>query len=236
MKRQITLFAIMGLLACGSSVTNANLLSNGNLDATSVSSQVLPTPTGWIAVANRSSTGSYNDGMSSEGFANVLDPGGFGLFFKPFAGAVTNKITASLYQDNPGIPGLSYTLTGWAGAEANYIGLSDATVKSEFHLQFLDAASTVIGNTTLDLVAAGLGTGAPTPPAGGFAYHPFSLSATAPAGTVSVRALATMIDAYNNPLGGGQAFVVDAFNLVPEPSVIALAGLGTLALIFRRRK
>jgi hypothetical protein len=174
--------------------------------------------------------------MSSEGFANVLAPGGLGLFFKPFQGATTNKITASLYQDNPATPGTLYTLTGWAGAGTSYIGLTDATVKSEFHLQFLDGASVVIGNTTLDLVAAGLGTGAPTPPAGGFGYHPFTLSATAPAGTVSVRALATMIDAYNNPLGGDQAFVVDAFSLVPEPSIITLAGLGTLALIFRRRK
>src|SRR5262249_24587882 len=135
------------------------------------------------------------------------------------------------------IPGLSYTLTGWAGAEANYIGLSDPTVKSEFHLQFLNGAAVVIGNTTLDLVAAGLGTGAPTPPAGGFSYHPFSLSGIAPPGTVSVRALATMIDAYNNPLGGGQAFVVDYFTLVPEPSVISLAVLGMAGvLVFRRRR
>jgi len=236
MKHHTTLFAIMSLVACGSGVVKADLLSNGNLDTASVSGQVLPTPTGWTASANRTATGAFNDGMSSEGFANVLDPGGLGLFFKPFQGALTNKITATLYQDNPGIPGLSYTLTGWAGAEANYIGLSDPTVKSEFHLQFLNGASVVIGNSTLDLVAAGLGTGAATPPASGFSYHPFSISAIAPAGTVSVRALATMVDAYGNPAGGGQAFVVDAFSLVPEPSVIALAGLGTLALIFRRRK
>ena len=236
MKHHTTLFAIMSLFACGSGVVKADLLSNGNLDTASISGQVLPTPTGWIATANRTATGPFNDGMSSEGFANVLAPGGLGLFFKPFQGATTNKITASLYQDNPATPGTLYTLTGWAGAGTSYIGLSDPTVKSEFHLQFLNGASVVIGNTTLDLVAAGLGTGAPTPPATGFGYHPFSLSATAPAGTVSVRALATMIDAYNNPLGGDQAFVVDAFSLVPEPSIITLAGLGTLALIFRRRK
>jgi hypothetical protein len=39
-----------------------------------------------------------------------------------------------------------------------------------------------------------------------------------------------MIDAYANPLGGGQAFVVDDFRLegVPEPGALALAGLALL--------
>jgi hypothetical protein len=237
MKRQLTLFVILGLLASGS-LAKADLLSNGNLDAASVSGQVLPTPTGWIASANRTSTGAFNDGMSSEGFANVLAPGGNGLFFKPFQGeATTNRITASLYQDNPGTPGLSYTLTGWAGAGTSYIGLTDATVKSQFQLTFLNGVNTVVGGVILDLVAAGLGTGAPTPPATGFGYHPFSLSAIAPVGTVTVRAEAIMIDAYNNPAGGDQAFVVDAFTLVPEPSIISLAMLGlTGVLAFRRRR
>src|SRR5438876_2363498 len=116
MKKQLISFAIMGLLACGSRVAKADLLSNGNLDLAAVSSQVLPTPVGWVAVANKTISGPFNDGMSSEGFANVLAPGGLGLFFKPFQGNAStgDKITASLYQDNPGTPGLSYTLTGWA--------------------------------------------------------------------------------------------------------------------------
>jgi len=237
MKRQLTLCVILGLLASGS-LAKADLLSNGNLDLTSVSGQVLATPTGWTAGANRTSTGPFNDGMSSEGFANVLDPGGNGLFFKPFQGeATTNRITASLYQDNPGTPGLNYTLTGWAGAGTSYIGLTDPTVKSQFQLDFLNPANAVIGGTTLDLVGAGLGTGAPTPPATGFGYHPFTLSAFAPVGTVTVRVEAIMIDAYNNPAGGDQAFVVDAFTLVPEPSVISLAMLGlTGVLAFRHRR
>jgi len=239
MKRQLNLFVMMGLVACGSSVAKADLLSNGNLDLASVSSQTLPTPTGWIAVANRpfGLPQPYNDGMSSEGFANILAPNGLGLFFKPFQGAVTNKITASLYQDNPGTPGLNYTLTGWAGAGAGYIGLTDPTVRSEFHLEFFNSASVLLSDTTLDLVVNGqhvLGT-----PNGGnpFGYFNYTLSATAPAGTATVRALATMVNAYGNPLGGDQAFVVDAFTLVPEPSIISLAGLSMAGLlIFRRRR
>lgn len=235
MKRQLALFAIIGLVACGS-VARADFLSNGNLDATSVSTQVGATPSGWIASANKTISGPFNDGMSSENFANVLAPGGFGVFFKPFQGTTTDRITAGLYQDNPATPGLTYTLTGWAGAEPNYIGLTDPTVRSEFHIQFLNAANTVIGDSTLNLVVNGqhvLGAANGNP----FGYFDYTLSATAPAGTTSVRALATMVNAYGNPLGGGQAFVIDAFTLVPEPSVISFAvlGLGSL-LAFRRRK
>lgn len=236
MKRQLALFATIGLATLGTSIANAALF-NGTLDATSVSSQVLATPTGWTAVANRAVSGPFTDGMSSETFANMFDPGGSGLFFKAFQGTTTDPITASLYQDNPATPGLTYTLSGWAGAGAGYIGLTDPTVGSQFHLQFLNSANNVIGDTTLNLVVNGqhvLGSPNGSNP---FGYFDYTLSATAPVGTASVRALATMVNAYNNPLGGDQAFVVDAFTLtVPEPSAISLAALGLGALLFRRRK
>ena len=45
-----------------------------------------------------------------------------------------------------------------------------------------------------------------------------------------------MINAYNNPLGGDQAFVVDSFTLVPEPSAIGLAVLSVSLLAYRRRR
>src|SRR6266481_9152482 len=145
MKRQLAFLLTMCLVALGTGMAKADILFNGNLEARAISSQVLATPAGWIAAASRAVTGPFNDGMSSEGFANVLAPGGNGLFFKPFQGATTNKITASLYQDNPATPGVMYTLTGWAGAGVNYIGLTDPTVKSEFHLQFLNSVNAVIG-------------------------------------------------------------------------------------------
>jgi archaellum component FlaF (FlaF/FlaG flagellin family) len=237
MKRQLAKLVILGLVALGTGTAKADLLFNGSLDSTNVSSQTLATPLGWVAAANKAVSGPFSDGLSSETFANVFAPGGFGVFFKPFQGITTDKITASLYQDNPATPGQTYTLTGWAGAGANYIGLTDPTVGSEFHLQFLDSTSTVIGDAKLNLMVNGqhvLGT-----PNGGnaFGYFNYTLSATAPAGTVSVRALAEMINAYNNPLGGDQAFVVDAFTLVPEPSVISFGILGLAGLLgFRSRK
>jgi hypothetical protein len=233
MKRQATLLLLTSFLASAAILANA-ALSNGNLDNIAVGPQTLATPVGW-GINSFEPTGPFSDGASSETFANVLDPGGYGLFFKPFQGATTNKITVDLYQNNPGSAGVNYTLTGWAGAGANYIGLTDSTVGSLFYISFLGSSSNVLGGATLNLMTSGLGSGAPTSPATGFGYHPFSLSAVAPAGTVTVQVGAEMINAYNNPLGGDQAFVVDAFTLVPEPSVLALGALG-LGMVIRRRR
>lgn len=227
----------LALSALVAPVQAQNLLTNGNLDATSVSSQVLATPTGWDVSASRDITGAFNDGASSEGFANVLDPGGQGLFFKPFQGnAVDGNISVRLSQTVAGSPGLPYTLTGWAGAGASYIGLTDPNVQSLFTIDFLDSGNNVISSSTLDLKAAGLGVGPAQPPATGFAYKQFTVSALAPLGTASVRASASMLGAYGNPAGGDQAFVVDAFTLVvPEPASLGLAGIAGLALLARRR-
>jgi len=217
-----------------------NLLTNGDLDVTSVTTQAGATPTGWNATASRTVSGSFNDGMSSENFANVLQPGGFGLFFKPFQGdttGVNGKVSATLSQTVAGSPGLPYTLRGWAGAEANYVGLTDATVGSTFHIDFLNAALTPIGTgATLDLRTAGLGQGAPTSPATGFGYHPYTLTATSPAGTAFVTVSANETNAYGNPAGGGQAYVVDSFSLtVPEPASLGACSLLGLAALRRRR-
>src|SRR5215470_3279125 len=95
MKRQLARLVILGIVTCGTSVTHADFLSNGNLDSVAVSGQVLPTPVGWIASANKTISGPFNDGLSSENFANMFAAGGYGVFFKPFQGSTSDRINAS---------------------------------------------------------------------------------------------------------------------------------------------
>lgn len=225
--------AVGVLFAMGAVAQAQNLLTNGTLDATSVTTMANPSPTSWDAFSSRNFV-PFNDGLSSEPWCNVADPGGFGTFFKPFQGnpATVGKIFASLSQSVPGAPGLPYTMTGFAGAEANYIGLSDPTVQSQFKLEFLAANNAVISGVTLDLVPAGLG----VPNGQPFQYKQFSLNGVSPANTAFVRVSAIMGDAYGNPLGGGQAYVVDNFSLtVPEPTSLAFLGLAGVMCVRRRK-
>jgi hypothetical protein len=247
---------VVGLLACGSSVAKAQILiggsiNNGNLDRTYAQEIVpgffLPKPIIWINEGFRTISGPYEDEMSSEPWAgpaptpvttdgnlNPPHPEGHGgpdggVFFKPFTGNPTvGAATGHLYQDNPATPGLIYLLTGWAGAEANAL-MGDAV----FALEFLDAGNSVLaGSAQLSLWPT-----LTSPNGEPFNYKQYSLIATAPAGTVNVRARVSMIDAMANPLGGGQAFVVDDFELsvIPEPTTLALFGLGLAAFAIRRR-
>jgi hypothetical protein len=136
--------------------------NNGNLDRTHEEEVVpgffLPKPDVWINEGFRSISGPYEDEMSSElwagpaptpvttdGVGNPCSGPDCGVFFKPFSGNPNDGAgTGHLYQDNPATPGGNYTLTGWAGAEANAL-MEDA----EFAVEFLNAANSVIGGSTL---------------------------------------------------------------------------------------
>lgn len=121
------------------------------------------------------------------------------------ANAANGRVTVNFYQDVAGSAGSSYSLSGWAGAEAGYVGLSDPTVVSEFALDFYDAGNSLISTVAQSLVP-GLGTsGNP------FGYNQFTVAGVAPAGTATVRSRATMGNAYSG--SGGQAFVIDSFAL-----------------------
>lgn len=243
MKRLLTPIVIVALSA-GAGVAKAQLLSNGNLDQTYQQEIVpgffLPKPAVWVNQGTRTVTGPYEDEMSSEPWAGPaptpVTTGGasgddWGVFFKAFSGGGANgPATGHLYQDVSGSAGMTYSLTGWAGAEANYLA-----TRSVFALDFLNASSTVIGSQELDLAAAGLFTANGQP----FNYKQYVVTATAPAGTATVRARVSMIDGIANPAGGGQAFVVDDFTLavVPEPSTAMLGLFGFVALLgIRMRK
>jgi hypothetical protein len=250
MRVTLLLVAAGVVLAFASGSAQATLLSNGNLDLiepTEISPGFfLPKPKVWTYEGSRATSGPYEDGLSSEpwsgpaptpvttdgflnnepGYPQYADNGDYGVFFKAFTGNLSpdGPATAHLYQDVPGTPGDTYTLTGWAGGEANFAGLA------EFAVEFIDASGAVIGGQTLDLVSNGL----LADNGEAFFYKEYTVVAgPAPVDTVSVRARASMIDAIANPAGGGQAYVIDDFVLTPEPASMLLL-LPAFALLRRR--
>lgn len=263
MRMNLALFTILVIVFCAASAANAVVIiggstNNGNLDRTYAQVVVdnapagagpedfyLPKPQIWQNVGTRAIGGPYEDDMSSEpwagpaptpvttdGLLNPPSPEGCngadcGLFFKPFSGGTANgAATAHLFQDNPATPGFEYTLTGWAGAEPNALMQG-----AEFALEFLNGGGGTIGGATINLLPT-LFVNNDEP----FDYKQYTVSAIAPAGTTTVRARASMIDALGNPAGGGQAFVVDDFTLtgVPEPASLGLLALAIMPLAIRR--
>jgi len=250
MKRLVCCALLGAAVACGQPAAAVELLTNGSLDVTNANEIVpgffLPKPTGWVNVGSRTIGGPYNDSISSEpwagpaptpvttgGASSPPHPEGCGgpdcaVFFKAFSGTVAQgAATGRLYQDVPATPGLTYTLSGWAGAEANVL-MADATLQ----IEFLDASSTLISSASLSLLPTlTVDNGQP------FDYKQYFVNAVAPAGAVTVRSSVNMIDGLSNPAGGGQAFVVDDFSLtaVPEPTSLAVAAGAMLALAARRR-
>lgn len=213
-KRLLVLPVVLGLTACGTALMGANVLYNGDLDilgAPGANGQMNAGPDGWNITAFLTISGPNNDGADSEPWCNVQQPGGYGLFFKPFKGSTNlldDLLTVYFYQDNPATPGTKYTLSGYAAGEANYSGFIPRTppVQTLFVVEFLDSGGTVINSNALDLITAGLPSGGPSTMA------QFTMpEVTAPANTVTVRAGAFMINAYST--SGSQSFFVDAFDL-----------------------
>ena len=226
-----------GILAAAA---QANLLVNGDLDKTYqqeiVAGFFLPKPKDWKNDGMKGAN-AYEDEMSSEPWSgpaptpvttNSNGGGDNGVFFKPFTGTANEMASGHLYQDVAGTAGLRYSLSGWAGAEANAM-MEDAV----FALEFIDGGGNIIGSSILSLMSD-----LKTPNGAAFNYKKYTVHGSAPAGTSKVRARASMINAMSNPAGGGQAFVVDDFELtaVPEPTTMVLMASGLAAIAARRRK
>ena len=220
MKRLAILSAVLGLVAWGTAVSRANDLYNGDLDilgAAGANGQINPGPDGWVINAFKTISGTFADGADSETFCNVQQPGGYGLFFKPFQGstnanpALDDYLNVYFYQDNPSSPNTKCTLSGYASCEANCCLLDPSQVaKALFVVEFLDAGGNIISSNAFDLVANAMPTNGP-----GSMAQLTTPQYTAPAGTVTVRAGAYLLNAWGT--SGAQSFFVDAFDLETVP-------------------
>jgi hypothetical protein len=243
LKRMFGVIAPLSLAAWGTNVAQANDLFNATLDQTGITTQFNPCPIGWVVEAEKTVSGIINDGGDSESWCNVLDPGGYGFFFKPFQGQIgppADLLTVNLYQDNPCTPGTKCTLSGYAAGEPNYSGFfstNSPAPQTVFFVEFLDAGGTGLVTNEFDLIAAGLPNGGPgSMQSQGFFTTP---QYTAPANTATVRVGVAIRNVYSTT--GGQSFFVDAFDLetVPpagspvitaQPSAVTVAPGGNTSL------
>jgi hypothetical protein len=263
MKRIFVAFMAMGLLVFSARLASAvviidydtvggtvNGLNNGNLDVPGVHEGDFAT--GWVLDEYRTVSGP-TDTSTFASFANRTvapkPPGStdqVGFWGKSFSGSAADPANADLYQDNPGAPGFKYTFSGWARFEQFYAGgfvlapaldpvtgqfvLSPSPTDTFFAIDFLDGGGNTLSSAQLELFADGQLNNQP--------YKQHTISAISPAGTVTVRARASMVNAI--PTFGSQSVFFDDFRLegvqIPEPASVALVAIGLVGLLGIRRR
>jgi len=167
------------------------------------------------------------------------------MWFKPYVGTFTQEFGgvpnaednfAHLFQDVVGTPGLEYTMTGYAAAEAHFAGgvtnlnwqTGDPGMPSPdpmnstdgplsptdafFALEFLDAADIVLDSEEVELKEGGL-VNSTVSNWNNAVWRQYTLTGIAPAGTTQVRVRASMTDGVWNPNADPQSLFVDAFSL-----------------------
>jgi hypothetical protein len=247
MKSTTIAVALLSSILAPSWTVAQNLLVNGDL-GTPVIGDVAPT--GWTLTE---SPVPDRDPASLVDFADHTTPGADnrGLWLKPFEGNFPGfpdvlTVDADLYQSVPAIAGQQYMMTGWARFEGGYSGGVDvldptspdgaraSLTDTFFALEFLDGLDAVIDDSTIELKANGQ--------LNDNLWKQHTVLGTAPAGTVSVRVRASMVDGeFNADLapGPGQSAFVDDFGLfaVPEPATWLLGAMSLiLSGIVRRSR
>ncbi|HEY4234852.1 MAG TPA: PEP-CTERM sorting domain-containing protein [Lacipirellulaceae bacterium] len=246
MKKLITLCAALALVAFVGTTKAQNLLTDGNLDAGTDGGGVIP---GWNIQSFKDLSGPIGDVITLQAFVTippVTGPPDLGGFVKAFQGgaqhptppAQADYANLNLTQDVAGTVGQKYRLSGMIGAGANYSGLLAGTpTQTQLAIDFdndNNPDNGVINFAQLDVQAAGLTSG------GGPAFGAklFSITGTAPIGTVSVRARFSALEMFNTTNPDPAAFI-DDFSLtkVPEPATITLGLLAAVGMFgLARRK
>jgi hypothetical protein len=265
MRRMLVMLAVA--FAMPAAAQAQNLLVNGNLnDQTQIGDPAFyyTTPTGWSISTNPQSfpqPGNPNPPIVRyptfpATYADRLAAGNGVVFnstegnFPGFPDVLT--VDGDLTQVVPGTPGLIYRMSGYAYFEGGYAGGVDVLAPTApaprggqpsltdtfFALEFLDSLNAVLpGSVQIELKAAGqVNNPDITETTRNWLQH--VLTATAPAGTASVRVRASMVDGEFNVDLPHQAAWIDDFSLtvVPEPSTSAMALAGLFVLRARRRR
>jgi hypothetical protein len=254
-----SMFAALGLVALISGVARSqpNLLINGSLDVPGLHESDVAT--GWTltesGAANTATFASFANNTPPPAPVGSTDQ--VGLWYRGFEGTTFDDprpaVDAHLTQSVPGVPGLKYTMTGWARFEANWAGGLDflpsggtidppvpprwpentpSPTRTEFALEFLDAGNNVLPGSVVADLHDDLGQ------MNDNQWHQHMLMATAPAGTVSVQVRSSMLNGVNSDLNPQSAFVDDfSLSAIPEPASVLMGLLGLCGLLglVRRR-
>ena len=210
-----------------------NLLLDPRLDSGTAGGAGLPGTNAFWTLTN---TGNATAAQYEGGFANQVNLGGLGVWYRAFLGAAGSGVGSTLTQ--------SVTATT-AGA---YVLRFQAVVEQNFLADALNATLTKTGgaSVTLDLLSKRVGAGS-TYSGGGFgqigaATPPYDpRQALSLAGVNAGDTLTVSIEMINGRSSGvnPQSAVIDNFELalIPEPSACVLASSGLLgALVLRRRR
>jgi hypothetical protein len=185
--------------------------------------------------------------LADPGFeSGTIVPGGIGGW-EPFNGAAFSQAQAysgswsmelitmnnvpGAFQVLPASPGDVFTLTGYGLAPVQLAGPEPAFGGIQF--TFFDASGVDLGTVETGAGVAAADFRGINQPAGDFTpgvWEFLSVTATAPAGAVTVQAFPIYIDFSGNT----QGIYVDDMVLVPEPAALAMLALGLLTVIRRR--
>jgi hypothetical protein len=207
---------LVGLVAAAiwcPQVTAQNLLTDGGFeDPSKFTSDGAPFVGFWEAFNGGAGSFSVNDTLSPRTGARDAHPGI----------TASNNNFAGLFQDVPVIAGDSYTYSGWHKS----VNSNPAEYVTEARFEWRNSVSNTEISRNQILPIAGL------------QYTQFSLTLPVPAGADTARvvyAIQTFSD--TGTVNTGDVFLDDfSVTRVPEPSTFVLAGLGGLALLWKRRK